>query len=124
MHPLITKAKRAVSRLKTSEVADALVATWCVEYLRARRLGGFNVVEMMAISLLMLSIKAIVLEANRRHHNGKNRTVVVSSWDTQVGEMGLSPDSTRTYPEYRRYVHGRARFRQRQPGHRNPHKDV
>ena len=113
------KLKRVLSNLKSSEVAEALIATWCVEYLRVRRLGGFNVVEIVAISLLMLSVKAIVLEANRRRYNDKARTFVMSTGSTRMGRMGVNQYSTRSHTR-----HGRSAFRQRRFNRGDPYQDL
>ena len=59
--------------MKKSEVAEALIATWCIEFLRVRKVGGFHVVEIIVISALMIGVKAIVVEASKRKDNA-NRT--------------------------------------------------
>ena len=125
MHPALTKVKRVLSNLKSSEVAETLVATWCVEYLRLRRLGGFNTVEIMAISLLMLSVKAIVTEASRRRYSDKDRTFVMSRRNPQMGGMGVYRGSTRTYPRFRG-SHGSRRYnlQKRRPWDRDPYQDL
>ena len=105
------KLKGIFSNLKSSEVAEALIATWCVEYLRVRRLGGFNVVEIVAISLLMLSVKAIVTEAGRRRYNDKTRTFVMSSGTSQVDRMGVRRN---TFNPHKRYAR-RSNVRYRRP---------
>jgi hypothetical protein len=92
-----TQVKTTLSHLKSSEVAEALIATWCVEFLRVRRVGGFNVAQIMAISILMLVIKQIILEASRRNGNGETR-VIVSNWD--------APVPRRRYGGYRSYRDG------------------
>ena len=113
------KLKRVFSNLKSSEVAEALIATWCVEYLRVRRLGGFNVVEIVAISLLMLSVKAIVMEANRRRYSDKDRTFVMSTRRTQMGNVGFRRDPAYSHPRA-----GRPAFRQRRYGRRDPYTEL
>lgn len=92
-----TRVKQTFSHLKSSEVAEALIATWCVEFLRVRRFGGFNVAQIMTISILMLIVKQIILEASRRNGNGEAR-VVVSDWHTSVAR--------RSHGRYRPYTHG------------------
>lgn len=88
MQSACASAKNVFSHLKKEEVAETLLATWCVEYLRVRRLGGFHVVEIIAVSILMLGIRAIVTEASKRRNNGnKRRTYVVSTGDSQMGSM-------------------------------------
>lgn len=100
------KLKKFFSGLRSEEVAEALIATFCVEFLRVRRLGGFNVVEIVAISALMLSLRAVVLEANRRRFNEKDRTFVVSRRNTQVGSMGINPNPSRSYSRHTRHGPG------------------
>lgn len=65
---------RKLSHIKANEVAESLIASWCIEYLRARRIGGTNVYQILAISVLMLIVKIIVEESK----NGQTRRVVVS----------------------------------------------
>ena len=72
------------SRMKKSEVAEALIAAWCVEYLRVRKVSGFNVVEIIAVSALMMGARAVVMEAQRRRTDGEGKTVTVSSRITPV----------------------------------------
>lgn len=76
------------SRMKKSEVAEALIAAWCVEYLRVRKVSGFNVVEIIAISALMMGARAVVMETQRRRTDGGQNSVVMSNRTTQVGSMG------------------------------------
>ena len=86
---VITQAGTTFSRMKKSDVAEALIATWCVEFLRVRKVGGFNVVEIVIISCLMLGVKTIIIEASRRRYSGnKNRTYVMSSGPSQMDTMG------------------------------------
>ena len=79
-----TQAGTTFSRLKKSDVAEALIATWCVEFLRVRKVGGFNVVEIVIISVLMLGVKTIIMEASRRRYSGKGRTFVMSNRTSQM----------------------------------------
>ena len=74
-----TLVKTTFSHLKSNEVAEALIATWCIEFLRMRKFGGFNVIQLVAISLLMLGVRTIITEARRRKNGGHTRTVVVSN---------------------------------------------
>jgi hypothetical protein len=115
-----SKVRKILSNLKSSEVAEALIATWCVEYLRVRRLGGFNVVEIIAISVLMLSVKAIIMEANRRRYSDKARTFVMSTGTTQMDEMGVHRSPSGSYRRFRRSPD----VRRRQPRYRNPYPDL
>ena len=75
----VTKVADKLSNLKKSEVAEALIATWCIEFLRVRKIGGFNVVEIVVISALMLGVKTIVVEAGKRKYHGSKREVVMST---------------------------------------------
>ena len=84
----LEKAKIFVKNISTSEVAEALIATWCVEFLRARKFGGFNTIQVIAISVLMLGVKTIVQETGRRRYSDKDRAFVMSDKTTQMGTMG------------------------------------
>ena len=121
MHQLIVsigdKIKKIGSNLKSGEVAEALIATWCVEFLRLRRVGGFNVAQIMVISILMLTIKAIIIEASKRKDN--ERSVVLSNRNTQMGRMDERQYTAYSHPRYGRY-----QARHRRPGSRNPHKKL
>lgn len=101
-----SKTKSWFSRLGNAEVAEALIATWCVEFLRVRRLGGFHVVEIVVISALMLGLKAIVAEAGRRRNSGKTYTLQART--APMGRMDIRRRPDGPYPR-----HGRARFRDR-----------
>jgi len=79
-----TQAGTTFSRLKKSDIAEALIATWCVEFLRVRKIGGFNVVEIIVISVLMLGVKTIIMEASRRRYSGKGKSFVMSNRTTQM----------------------------------------
>jgi hypothetical protein len=82
-----SQVKTTWSRLSKAEVAEALIATWCIEFLRVRRIGGFNVVQIISVSLLMLIIKQIVFEASRRNAHGK-QSMEVSRWSTPLEPVG------------------------------------
>ena len=86
---LFTQVKTTFSHLKKSEVAEALIATWCIEFLRVRKLGGFHVVEIVLISVLMLGVKTIVTEAGRRKHNVKTRSYPMSSKATYMEPVAV-----------------------------------
>jgi hypothetical protein len=103
------RAGSMLSRLKKSEVAEALIATWCVEFLRVRKVGGFNVVEIVVISVLMLGVKTIITEASRRRYSDKNRTFVMQSRATQVDPLAVRKHSFKTRK------HGSHGFRRRRP---------
>jgi hypothetical protein len=98
------------SRLKKSEVAEALIATWCVEFLRVRKVGGFNVVQIMIISFLMLGVKTVIMEASKRRHNGKSRTYVMSTRTSQ-----MEPMEVRHNDSVRGYRRGNHVYRRRPP---------
>lgn len=89
-----SKAITALRGIKSNEVAEALIATWCVEYLRARRIGGLNVVEIVLISALMLGVKTVVLEASRRRTNAK--AIIVSGRHSRMGTMEIREYPART----------------------------
>lgn len=87
--------------LKKDEIAEALIATWCVEFLRMRRLGSFNVVEIVVISVLMLGVRTIINEAARRRNGGvTKKSVVVSDRITQVGQVEFRGDRTKTFQQW------------------------
>ena len=93
----ISQVGMTFTRMKKSDVAEALIATWCVEFLRVRKVGGFNVVEIVIISCLMLGVKTIIIEASRRRHGGnKNHTYVMSSGPSQMDPMGSEQHAPRT----------------------------
>ncbi len=83
----ITQVGTIFTHVKKSDVAEALIATWCIEFLRVRKVGGFNIVEILVISVLMLGVKTIIMEASRRRYGDKNRTYVMSNRSTQMGSM-------------------------------------
>lgn len=81
----------SLKRLGTADVAEALIAAWAIEFLRLRRVGGFRPVEMIAISLLMVALQALIKQAGRRGQNG-HRQVVVSGGHSQVDTVGYQRD--------------------------------
>ena len=83
-----TTVRTTFSRLKSSEVAEALIATWCIEFLRMRRMGGFNVVELVVISILMIGVRTIITEASRRKSSGHQGTMVMSNRYSQMEPVG------------------------------------
>lgn len=83
---------RHLSHLKSSEVAEALVAAWCMEYLKARRLGGFNIYQIMTISVLMLIVKSII--EHKKDANEDENSVIVSDRITPMDPMGRVHDPT------------------------------
>jgi len=88
--------------MKKSDVAEAMIATWCIEYLRIRKVGGFNVVEIVVISALMLGVKTIVIEAGRRRYSDKGKRFVMPDENTQVEPVGNHRDSTHAHRRSRR----------------------
>lgn len=95
LRSLFTRVSNTLSHMKSSEVAEALIATWCIEFLRVRKVGGFNVVQIVAISALMMGVKAIVMEASRRRYSDQNRTFVVSR-----RHAPMDPVARRQYPPH------------------------
>lgn len=93
--------KTTFTNLRKDEIAEALIATWCVEFLRMRRLGSFNVVEIIVVSVLMLGVRTIINEAARRKHGGTTqKSVVVSDRITQVGQMEFRGNRTKTFQQW------------------------
>ena len=82
-----TRAKTMFAQLSKSEVAEAMIATWCMEFLRVRKVGGFNVVEVIVVSALMLGVKTIIQEAGRRRGHEGSKSFVMSNRYTQMGRM-------------------------------------
>ena len=115
---LSTQVVTTCSRLKTSEVAEALIATWCVEFLRVRKIGGLNVVQIVTISVLMLGVKTIITEASRRRYGGKDKSTVVSNRTTSVESMGIHGNSY--VPNQR--VRRTRRYQRRD--HRDPYENL
>lgn len=62
----VVSVKSAVTNVAKSDVAETMIATWCIEFLRVRKVGGLNVVQVIVISALMLGVKTILKEADRR----------------------------------------------------------
>ena len=87
-----TRVRTTFSRVGTSEVTETLIATWCFEYLRLRKVGGFNAIEMVAISALMLAFRTIISEASRRKYGGKGKSIVVSDRYSQMGDASRQRD--------------------------------
>ena len=87
---MLKKLKKQFAALNKGELAEALIATWCIEFLRVRKAGGFNVVEIVAISALMMGVKAVVMEASKRRYDGKTQKVVMSHRTAPMDEMVFS----------------------------------
>ena len=83
-----TRASTTFAHVRKSEVAEALIATWCIEFLRVRKIGGLNVVQIVTISILMLGVKTIITEASRRRYGGKDKTLVMSNRYTSMEPVG------------------------------------
>ena len=114
---LLTRAKTTVARMKSSEVAEALIATWCIEFLRMRKIGGFNVVEIIVVSALMLGVKTIITEAGRRNSGDTRRSFVMSdelSSMDKVDNYGQNPFHARRWSKPIRRPRYKPRF------HRSP----
>ena len=88
-----TRVRTTLSQLSKSEVAEALIATWCV---RVRKVGGFNIVEVVVISALMLGVKTVIQEAGRRRGSEGPKSLVMSNRYTQMGQMGTNRNSSHT----------------------------
>lgn len=97
-----SRARIMFSRLKKSEVAEALIATWCIEFLRVRKIGGFNVVEIVVISALMLGVKTIITEASRRRYSDQGKRFVMSTDVTPMEHVGDHGSTTYTHRRPRR----------------------
>ena len=98
----VTQAGTTFTRMKKSDVAEAMIATWCIEYLRIRKVGGFNVVEIVVISALMLGVKTIVIEAGRRRYSDKGKRFVMPDENTQVEPVGNHRGSANAHRQPRR----------------------
>lgn len=109
---LFIRAKTTFTHLKSSDLAEAMIATWCIEFLRVRRFGGFHVVEIIVISVLMVGLKYMVTEASRRRRRGHK------SYEMQTGFAQME---RMDFGEYRSgSYHGSRRFgRSRQREHRD-----
>jgi len=108
---LFTRASSSFAHMKKGEVAEALIATWCIEFLRMRQMKSFNVIEMVTVSILMLGVKAVIADTGRRRHEGRNHTFVMSDELSPMDRMGNSKRSTsdsfrrsRGNPRHRRRV--------------------
>jgi len=91
--------------MKKAEVAEALIATWCIEFLRIRKFGGFHVVEILVISVLMMGVKTVIFNRARRHHNAKHRSYPMQNGDTQLQRVGRyrNPARSNYRPRYPRF---------------------
>ncbi len=104
---LFTRVSKQLGRMKKSEIAEAMIATWCIEFLRIRKVGGFNVVEIVVVSVLMMGVKAIIMEASRRRSNVRSYTMSVRT--TPMDSMGIDKHTAdshwwaRRYERYRKY---------------------
>ena len=114
--------EQAVSELeaereRNSDVAEAAIGAWCVEYLRVRKLGmGFHVIEIIALSVFMLGAKAIVSEAvRRRTGNGKGRSTTLQNWTPQMAAMGRARHTRQAAQGFRHGEFGRGRIVDRDP---------
>lgn len=108
---LMETVKAGLRHIKTSDVAEVAIATWCIEYLQIRKYRVFNLPETIAISLLMLMAKAVITEAARRrtsenHQHRNTRTVVMSSRRSQVGEWHPASTESRSNAWRRPYQRG------------------
>ncbi len=107
---LAIQAKTTFSRLSNSDVAEAMIATWCVEFLRVRRFGGFHVVEIVVISVLMVGLKYMVTEASRRKRRG-DKSYTMQTGRAQMEQLDFGDYGAGTYNGSRRFGRGRKRQR-------------
>ncbi len=102
---LFIRVGKTLTNMKKSEIAEAMIATWCIEFLRVRKVGGFNVVEIVVVSALMMGVKAIIMEASRRRGNVRSHTMSIRT--TSVDSMGVDTHTvnpnrwTRRFRRYR-----------------------
>lgn len=97
---LFIRVGKSLTHMKKSEIAEAMIATWCIEFLRVRRVGGFNVVEIIVVSALMMGVKAIVSEASRRRGNVRSHTMSIRT--TPMDSMGIDERPTHSHRWTRR----------------------
>jgi len=110
-----SRAKSTFKHIKKSEVAEALIATWAIEFLRVRRLGGFHVLEIIVISTLMLGVKAIISEAGRRQHNVRTRSYAMPNKRSRMESVDFNEYAFRTRYGPRHTGRNRGRFKRRDP---------
>lgn len=91
---MFTRATTTFAPMNKNEVAEVLIATWCVEFLRMRRLGSFNVIEIVVVSALMLGVKVVSSQTGRGRHEGSNRTFIMSDELAPMEFMGNGSRST------------------------------
>lgn len=84
-----------------------------------RRLGSFNVVEIIVVSALMLGIKVINADSGRRRHEGSNKTFVMSD---ELAPMEFVGKDYRSASGSSRRARGNNRYRRRV--RRTPKKDM
>lgn len=89
----------SLKRLGKAEVAEALLTTWAIEFLRLRKIGAIRPAEVIVVSLLSVIIKTILNEASRRKKD--DRRIVVSSWASQMEPMGYQRDLFGSRRQYR-----------------------
>lgn len=96
LRSLFTQATTIFSHMKKSEIAEALIAAWCVEFLRTRKVRGLNVVEVIAISTLMMGARAVIMEARRRKNGESEHSVVMSNRFTSMDRMAKRQHTIKT----------------------------
>ena len=99
-----------IKRVFDSDLAEMLVTTWAIEFLRLRRHGQFHFTHMILISLLMVIVRALIHEAGRRSDNGPHREIVLRSRRSQMESLG----DRRSATGYDRWF--KHRGRKRRPG--------
>lgn len=78
-----TVVKTAAIKVNKSELAEVIIATWCVEFLRTRRLTGLPVAAIVGISALTVMIKLVAVGTSRGRDG--DETFVVSDWHASMG---------------------------------------
>lgn len=81
-----------LKRLGNAEVAETVLTTFAIEFLRVRKVGGFRPIETITISLLMVVVRVIIAEAGKRGEQNGHGKVVVSRGPPPVEPMGYQGD--------------------------------
>ena len=93
-----TPGKSVFPHLNRKEVTEVILSTWCVEFLRARRYGSFHIGQTVVISILMVGVRLIISETNRRQPNASvDKRIVVSDWRPSMGKGNSDRTSRPNY---------------------------
>lgn len=85
----LTRTKKALSQLSQNDVIEAALATWCIEFLRVRKVGGLNILQIVVVSTLLLGVKTIIVETSgRKKGNAQIRQFVMSAKGPRMESMG------------------------------------